>query len=34
MEERPMVTAQDPRFVSRLTKNTLALILAGGRGSR
>lgn len=29
-----MVTAQDPRFVSRLTKNTLALILAGGRGSR
>jgi glucose-1-phosphate adenylyltransferase len=25
---------QDPRFVSRLTKNTLALILAGGRGSR
>jgi len=25
---------QDPRFVSRLTKNTLALVLAGGRGSR
>ena len=25
---------QDPRFVSKLTKNTLALILAGGRGSR
>ncbi|MCP4127449.1 MAG: glucose-1-phosphate adenylyltransferase [Gammaproteobacteria bacterium] len=25
---------QDPRFVSRLTKSTLALILAGGRGSR
>ena len=24
----------DPRFVSRLTKNTLALIMAGGRGSR
>ena len=24
----------DPRFVSRLTKNTYALILAGGRGSR
>ena len=23
-----------PRFVSRLTRNTLALILAGGRGSR
>jgi glucose-1-phosphate adenylyltransferase len=29
-----MNTAQDPRFVSRLTRNTLALILAGGRGSR
>lgn len=26
--------AYDPRFVSRLTKRTLALILAGGRGSR
>lgn len=25
---------QDPRFVSRLTRKTLALILAGGRGSR
>jgi glucose-1-phosphate adenylyltransferase len=25
---------KDPRFVSRLTKQTLALILAGGRGSR
>lgn len=25
---------QNPRYVSRLTKNTLALILAGGRGSR
>ena len=24
----------DPRFVSRLTKNTLALVMAGGRGSR
>jgi glucose-1-phosphate adenylyltransferase len=24
----------NPRFVSRLTRNTLALILAGGRGSR
>lgn len=24
----------DPRYVSRLTKNTMALILAGGRGSR
>ncbi len=29
-----MNTDQDPRFVSRLTKNTLALVLAGGRGSR
>jgi glucose-1-phosphate adenylyltransferase len=26
--------SQTPRFVSRLTRNTLALILAGGRGSR
>jgi glucose-1-phosphate adenylyltransferase len=25
---------QNPRFVSRITRNTLALILAGGRGSR
>ncbi len=25
---------QSPRFVSRLTRDTLALILAGGRGSR
>jgi len=25
---------QDPRFVSRLTRSTFALILAGGRGSR
>ena len=29
-----MNSSQDPRFVSRLTKHTLALILAGGRGSR
>jgi len=29
-----MNSSQDPRFVSRITKNTLALILAGGRGSR
>ena len=29
-----MVAESSPRFVSRLTKNTLALILAGGRGSR
>jgi glucose-1-phosphate adenylyltransferase len=26
--------ASNPRFVSRLTRNTLALILAGGRGAR
>lgn len=25
---------EDPRFVSRLTRNTFAIILAGGRGSR
>ena len=29
-----MYTAPTRRFVSRLTRNTLALILAGGRGSR
>jgi len=29
-----MNAEQHPRFVSRLTRNTLALILAGGRGSR
>jgi glucose-1-phosphate adenylyltransferase len=29
-----MSEAKSPRFVSRLTRNTLALILAGGRGSR
>ncbi len=29
-----MNTEHNPRFVSRLTRNTLALILAGGRGSR
>lgn len=27
-------TARDPRFVSQLTRNTFAIILAGGRGSR
>lgn len=31
--EKPM-EHPNPRFVSRLTKDTLALILAGGRGSR
>ena len=29
-----MRNQQDPRFVSRLTKDTLALVLAGGRGTR
>ncbi len=29
-----MENVENPRFVSRLTRNTLALILAGGRGSR
>ncbi len=29
-----MSRAASPRFVSRLTQNTLALVLAGGRGSR
>ena len=29
-----MTEHQTPRFVSRLTRDTLALILAGGRGSR
>ena len=29
-----MNSEHSPRFVSRLTRNTLALILAGGRGSR
>jgi glucose-1-phosphate adenylyltransferase len=28
------MSESNPRFVSRLTRNTLALILAGGRGSR
>ncbi|MBK1645539.1 glucose-1-phosphate adenylyltransferase [Thiocapsa imhoffii] len=28
------MSQNNPRFVSRLTRNTLALILAGGRGSR
>src|SRR5512136_1289429 len=29
-----MTTSRSGRFVSRLTRDTLALILAGGRGSR
>jgi glucose-1-phosphate adenylyltransferase len=28
------VSADSPRFVSRLSRDTIALILAGGRGSR
>ena len=32
--EEPVQTHSDPRFVSRLTKSTLALVMAGGRGSR
>jgi glucose-1-phosphate adenylyltransferase len=34
MEHWSMSPESNPRFVSRLTRNTLALILAGGRGSR
>ncbi|HNP35133.1 MAG TPA: glucose-1-phosphate adenylyltransferase [Woeseiaceae bacterium] len=30
----PQVMTEDSRFVSRMTRETLALILAGGRGSR
>lgn len=33
LPEEPL-PKQTPRFISRLTKNTVALILAGGRGSR
>ncbi|MDQ2696083.1 MAG: sugar phosphate nucleotidyltransferase, partial [Pseudomonadota bacterium] len=29
-----METSKEARYISRLTKHTLALILAGGRGSR
>jgi glucose-1-phosphate adenylyltransferase len=29
-----MKSARDPRFVSQLTRNTFAMVLAGGRGSR
>jgi glucose-1-phosphate adenylyltransferase len=29
-----MRSARDPRFVSQLTRNTFAMVLAGGRGSR
>jgi glucose-1-phosphate adenylyltransferase len=29
-----MLKPQDPRFVSRLTRETLALVMAGGRGTR
>ena len=27
-------SGRDPRFVSQLTRNTFAMVLAGGRGSR
>jgi glucose-1-phosphate adenylyltransferase len=29
-----MKTEKTPRFISNLTRNTLALIMAGGRGER
>ncbi len=32
--EEPVQSKSDPRFVSRLTKSTLALVMAGGRGTR
>jgi glucose-1-phosphate adenylyltransferase len=32
--EDTVQSQSDPRFVSRLTKSTLALVMAGGRGSR
>ena len=28
------MNSDDPRYLSQLTRNTLALVLAGGRGSR
>ena len=28
------MTAQDPRYISRLTRETLAIVMAGGRGAR
>lgn len=34
METQPAEPFDHPRFVSKLTRNTLALILAGGRGTR
>ncbi len=34
LRRRWEVENEEPRFVSRLTKNTFAIILAGGRGSR
>lgn len=33
-DDRPQTGRTDPRFVSTLTKHTLALVLAGGRGTR
>jgi len=36
LQEKYQVSSEDsaPRFVSRITKNTYAMVLAGGRGSR
>ncbi len=34
MQEKVSIHEKDPRFVSRLTRETLALILAGGSGTR
>jgi glucose-1-phosphate adenylyltransferase len=34
MNAKTASTEQDSRFVSRLTRETLALVMAGGRGSR
>jgi glucose-1-phosphate adenylyltransferase len=33
-EERPSPNAASPRFVSLITRNTYAIVLAGGRGTR
>jgi len=34
MDHCPLKHSPDPRFVSHLTRNTYAMVLAGGRGSR
>lgn len=33
-DENKLPASSDPRFVSQLTRNTFAMVLAGGRGSR